>query len=251
MGAALARCDQRAVEKLQSEIEASGGLDKYQQASIQGQAAVRGGDSSKVLMEWLQKAYLGNEAHIPGHEKLRMLEVGSLRIDNACARSGWFKMERIDLHSQHPLIKEEDFMHRPVPTTQKIADEGFDVVSLSLVVNFVADAAGRGKMLERVSSFFRKINPEKREQTQILPALFLVLPAPCVTNSRYLDEERLEEIMKSLGYASARRKTSAKLVYYLWTYDRGDQSPQRSFKKEEIRPGASRNNFSITLRKGP
>lgn len=221
-----------------------GGLPGYQAASIQGQSTQRGGDTSKVLIEWLTGGGTGYSKLVMKGRPFRMLEVGSLRPDNACARSGLFEMERIDLHSQHPVIKEQNFMERPICAAGSLDYEGFDIVSLSLVLNFVGDPAERGGMLRRVASFLR---PNSRHEDSIFPSLFLVLPAPCVTNSRYLDEERLDAIMKNLGYKRAKRKLSAKLVYYLWKYEVGQASKSKVFNKHEIRPGASRNNFAIVL----
>lgn len=172
----------------------------------------------------------------------RMLEVGALRVDNAAARSGLFAfVERIDLHAQEKGILTQDFMQRPLPTSEQ--EEGFDVVSLSLVLNYVGDPAARGEMLRRVEGFLRQRRkpreteePEKPEErrysdeddnnderetdgSSMFPGLFLVLPAPCVTNSRYLDEERLEAMMRGLGYVRAKRKLSLKLVYYFWRWE--------------------------------
>lgn len=243
LASALAKGDAASIEALQNEIDSSGGLRRYQEASIQGQSVQRGGDSSKVLVEWLLESMPENAADRNG-KKLKMLEVGALRTDNACSRAGFLDVERIDLHSQHPDINEQDFMERPLPEVNTSGDQHFDVVSLSLVLNFVSDPAGRGEMLRRVTAFLR-CDPE--HSTGILPALFLVLPAPCVTNSRYLDEERLEAIMQNLGYTMAKRKMSAKLVYYLWRYNEAVGDCIKSFKKEELRSGKSRNNFAIVL----
>lgn len=238
-------------EKVQAQLEASGGLQKYQEASIQGQSSERGGDSSKVLMEWLSEFILEDKRHDSAElGRLRMLEVGALKVDNACSRSGIFDVTRIDLHSQHPNIQKQDFMQMPVPSPEMLEEDGFDLVSLSLVVNFVGDAFSRAEMLKRVSSFLRSSRETSKDEARSsFPALFLVLPAPCVTNSRYLDEDRLEGIMISLCYMKTRRKLGKKLVYYLWRYE-GNRTKEVqivSFKKQEIRPGASRNNFSIVL----
>lgn len=232
-------------QAVQAKIDASGGLPKYQEASIHGQSAQRGGDTSKVLMEWLTERAEDERVPVTIGGKLRMLEVGALRPDNACSRSGLFEMEMIDLHSQHPAIKEQNFMERPTCAAGDLDQEGFDIVSLSLVVNFVGDPAERGEMLRRVASFFR---PYADHEESLFPSLFLVLPASCVTNSRYLDEERLNAIMQSLRYIRAKRKLSSKMVYYLWKYDAGKVGGSTVFKKEEIRSGKSRNNFAIMLR---
>lgn len=180
-------------------------------------------------------------------EGWRMLEVGALRVDNAAARSGLFTtVERIDLHAQERGIFKQDFMERPFPAAPE--KEGFDLVSLSLVLNYVGDPAARGEMLRRVEGFLRKRrrkrsndgdDDEERENDEgmeqqndldrcswWLPGLFLVLPAPCVTNSRYLDEDRLEAMMRGLGYVRAKRKLSSKLIYYFWRWEGGEEGEE-------------------------
>lgn len=248
---ALARKDASAAASIEAQLCASGGLAKYQQASIQGQALERGGDASKVLVEWLSddRPSADPSRDVLTTRRLRMLEVGALRVDNACSRSGLFEMTRIDLHSQHPDIMTQDFMKRTIPSPTQVQSKGFDIVSLSLVVNYVGDAVGRGDMLKRVSSFLRSKLTDAKDVEGLLPALFLVLPAPCVLNSRYLDDDRLEEVMLRLGYRKARRKLSAKLVYYLWCYDEtlALERENKRFKKEQVRTGGSRNNFAIVL----
>ncbi|MCJ1363281.1 hypothetical protein MMC16_002388 [Acarospora aff. strigata] len=239
---------------IQAQIEKQGGLQAYQTASATGQRSERGGDSSKVLMEWLaslHKERLGDDERC----QLRMLEVGALKTDNACSRSPLFDVTRIDLHAQAPGILQQDFMQRPLPSFE---GEKFDVISLSLVLNYVPDAGGRGAMLERTCSFLRTQEPQGPKAAQPLidgffPSLFLVLPAPCVTNSRYLTEELLTAIMVSLGYTMLRRKMSAKLVYSLWRYQgreigrRHRVEGRKAFRKDEIRWGGKRNNFAIVL----
>ncbi len=245
LSAALSRGEIHEAQAIQAKINASGGLPKYQEASIHGQSAQRGGDTSKVLMEWLTQEEIDDEKLVQSATQLRMLEVGALRPDNACSRSGLFEMERIDLHSQHPVIREQNFMERPICAAEDLNHEGFDIVSLSLVVNFVGDPAERGEMLRRVESFLR---PCSGHQEGMFPSLFLVLPASCVTNSRYLDEARLDAIMESLRYKRAKRKLSSKLVYYLWKYEAGKAERSKTFNKQEIRSGKSRNNFAVVLR---
>lgn len=245
ISAALFRGNTSEAQALQEKIDGSGGLPRYQEASIQGQSAQRGGDTSKVLIEWMTEGEGEDKIAMKIVRHLRMLEVGALRPNNACSRSGLFEMERIDLHSQHSDIKEQDFMERPVCEAGDLDQEGFDIVSLSLVVNFVSNPIERGEMLRQVAKFLR---PYSGHKEGMFPGLFMVLPAPCVTNSRYLDEERLGEIMASLRYKRAKRKLSSKLVYYLWRFEAGKAGISRAFKKEEIKPGRLRNNFAIVLR---
>jgi len=248
---ALVAGDTAAALEISKQIEQHGGIKMYQQASLLGQAKDRGGDSSKVLIEWLQaiKPSLHAEGVVLGGMKqFRMLEIGSLSTSNACSKSGWFEIERIDLNSQAEGITQQDFMERPLP---KDSSEQFDIISLSLVLNYVPDAIGRGDMLERTLKFLR--NPSCDETSQALrasfPSLFLVLPVSCVTNSRYLDEPRLETIMQSLGYIKVYQKLSNKLAYYLWkATELVPKKRTESFKKIGVRPGKLRNNFAIVLK---
>lgn len=255
-----------------------------------GQSSERGGDSGRVLRAWVEESFScimrkekggdnGVSEGIESANKIRMLEVGALKVDNACSRSPHFDVERIDLQSQHPQIQKQDFMQRPLPST---TNERYDIVSLSLVLNYVGTSNGRGEMLRRVHKFLTqtrlptaknnntasdKVNKEvacpvleakTEDQGFSCPGLFLVLPAACVTNSRYIDERRLEEMMRHLGYVRIRRKMSKKLVYYFWRFvgegrgegvgeGSGSETGPRLFRKEEIRHGAKRNNFSIWL----
>jgi 25S rRNA (adenine2142-N1)-methyltransferase len=236
------------VEDLQKQIEELGGLKSYQQASIQGQSNDRGGDSSVVLMKWLEPTA---DVLSKAEPKLRLLEVGALSTSNACSKSGHFDVQRIDLNSQGDGILQQDFMERPLP---KSAAEQFDIISLSLVLNYVPDAPGRGEMLKRTCQFLdtrHRIDRDAAVQA-VFPALFLVLPAPCITNSRYMDEGHLGEIMGSLGYVLLQRKQTAKLVYYLWQLkslpsEARTKTKTRKFPKKEVNPGAGRNNFSVIV----
>lgn len=243
---ALAKGDEAAAAAVDAEITALGGIEKYQQASLQGQRNDRGGDSSRILMEWLEPITPHIATLKP--DRLRMLEVGALSITNECSRSGLFDLERIDLNSQGDGILQQDFMKRPLPESDS---ERFDIISLSLVLNFVPDALGRGNMLLRTLDFLKvHVACSSPELRQFFPSLFLVLPAPCVTNSRYMDEAHLESLMNAIGYEKTRTKLTQKLVYYLWTRLPEPVTETLSFKKTEIRAGRSRNNFSIVLR-GP
>ena len=279
--------------QIRKEIASLGGLKRYQDASLSGQRRDRGGDTGAVLVQWLCEAELGLEStqsktqtpkHVNTTEKnvpagkgdgLRMLDVGALSIDGACARSGRFRkdgtidggIDRIDLNSRNPRIRQVDFMEMGPPATEaeekeagypssdNSQGEGYDIVALSLVLNFVSDPAARGEMLKHVALFLRRgrrpgeSSPQESRFDGLLPGLFLVLPAPCVENSRYLDETRMVGIMRALGYTLVRRKASAKLLCYLWRYDSRDFASDSvdAFKKHEVRKGKDRNNFAIVL----
>lgn len=225
---------------LRMQIEKQGGLQSYQEASLQGQSKDRGGDTSTVLLDWLQSRLKQSD------RKLHMLEIGALSTSNACSRSSSFQVTRIDLNSQSRGIEQQDFMARPLPLSD---EQKFDIISLSLVVNYVPDVRERGEMLKRTRQFLlsnAKAIAGPATDPPYFPSLFLVLPAPCVTNSRYMDETRLEEIMTSLGFAMVERKLSSKLVYYLWVLKDVLRSSQQ-YPKSEVNPGKARNNFCIIL----
>ena len=242
---ALRSGNESAAAAASAEIAALGGLDRYQQASLLGQSKVRGGDSSAVLLEWLAPFFSTMEKDSSSN-RIKMLEVGALSTANACSTSGHFDNVRIDLNSQEPGILKQDFMERPLPAG---ASERFDIISLSLVLNFVPDPVGRGDMLRRTTQFLRRPLRTSPDGEEPFPSLFLVLPRSCVLNSRYCTEERLEQIMSSLGYSKVESKTTQKLVYYLWVL--GPPAPsaqQEEFPKKELNPGPARNNFAIVLK---
>jgi 25S rRNA (adenine2142-N1)-methyltransferase len=240
---ALADGNQAKVAALTAEIEAQGGIQRYQKASLLGQSNDRGGDSSKILMDWLRPFQSDLKEGAAAGKPLRMLEVGALSMMNACSRSQYFEIERIDLNSQAEGIKQQDFMERPLPTNMS---ERFDIISLSLVLNYVPDPAVRGQMLMRTTDFLKRDGLSGRI-AESCPCLFLVLPAPCVLNSRYMDEPRLDAIMTNLGFSLLEKKVSRKLVYYLWRLV-GIPEARLAFKKEELRSGKARNNFAVVLK---
>jgi 25S rRNA (adenine2142-N1)-methyltransferase len=252
--------DASLAEELAREIVDNGGLAQYQEASKLGQSVQRGGDTSRHLLDFL--APVRDELklkpqEVGGYRKLRMLDVGALSTDTAASRSGFFEIERIDLNSQEKDILQQDFMQRPLPRNNK---QRFDIVCLSLVVNYVPDAKGRGDMLKRVSRFLlraagnmvaeeneHKMKLERKQDlSSMFPALWLVLPAPCVTNSRYMTSSRLVGIMNSLGYVQLATKTSAKLAYFLFRWT-GREHEDKTCAKVEVNPGKARNNFVILV----
>ncbi|WQF75850.1 Putative S-adenosylmethionine-dependent methyltransferase Bmt2 [Colletotrichum destructivum] len=249
---ALARNDQREAAAIAEEISALGGLEGYQQASLQGQRVDRGGDSSRVLLDWFRSAniqpsdFTSNLTGKSGtHRRLRMLEVGALSTGNACSKSGFFDMELIDLNSQQAGILQQDFMERPLP---KDDSEKFDIISLSLVLNYVPDHSLRGQMLLRTLSFLRQSEDGLSESARALfPSLFIVLPRSCVSNSRYFSQDRLVEIMTLLGYIQLEGKVTNKLAYSFWKRLNAPCSPLPTVAKKELNPGLNRNNFTITL----
>ncbi|KAJ8118271.1 hypothetical protein OPT61_g710 [Boeremia exigua] len=233
--------DSNQAVRLRAEIEKNGGIALYQAASKQGQANDRGGDSSKVLVEWLVQL---DVIHRQGQGKtsadqapLRCLEVGALSTSNEISKfPKAIEMTRIDLNSQGAGIEKQDLMERPLPRSDQ---ERFDIFSLSLVLNYVPDAPGRGAMLQRIPNFLRTTGSNS------LPLLFFVLPLPCIDNSRYIDEPRLMEVMTSLGFVLAKKKLTAKLCYYLFRWV--GPVVRARFDKKQVRDGPGMNNFAVVM----
>ncbi|KAH8725192.1 putative methyltransferase-domain-containing protein [Phaeosphaeriaceae sp. PMI808] len=245
--AALNQGDSDAAKEIAIAIEENGGIQTYQAASKQGQAKDRGGDSSKVLVDWLQQLQIINTQTRDRDRvecaKLKCLEVGALAINNAISRyPSLVHMTRIDLNSQGPGIEKQDFMERPLPVND--ADR-FDIISLSLVLNYVPDAIGRGEMLKRIPRFLRLPTEQANTRTTNMPALFLVLPLPCVDNSRYLDEAMLLHIMTSLGFTKEYHKNTSKLCYYFFSWS--GQVERKKVDKKKLRDGPAMNNFCVVL----
>ena len=75
----------------------------------------------------------------------------------------------------------------------------YDVVVLSLVVNFVGDPRRRALMVREAARLARG------------GLLFLVLPSACVNNSRYCDKDTVRAIMAAAGAAVVEERESSKL----------------------------------------
>ena len=217
---------------IDAEIKQRGGIEAYQSASTQGQASKRGGDSSKKLVEWLKL-----DLYKLKLQNVNALEIGCLSPYNAISTSSIFDdVVRIDLNSQNSLILEQNFMDRPLPQKES---EKFNLISCSLVINFVPSPKERGEMLLRITKFLKK-------PKHAMSALFLVLPLPCVSNSRYFDNEKLIEIMTALGFTQTFSYEGNKVVYWLFDWN-GKVNLKKKIPKKELHSGSNRNNFCITL----
>lgn len=69
-----------------------------------------------------------------------MLEVGALKPDNFSTCATWIDPTPLDLRSRHPSIIEQDFLQLDVTENRS----KWDILSLSLVLNFVPEPKGRG-----------------------------------------------------------------------------------------------------------
>lgn len=214
--------------RVEAEIEHRGGLHVYQLASTVGQDSKRGGDSLRKLLQWF------NEMKVSAKDTL---EIGSLSPDNAILNKVFGTVTRIDLNSQNPKILQQDFMERPLPLNDS---ERFDLISCSLVLNFVPSALRRGEMLVRMTHFLRE--PDSSSSR-----VFLVLPLPCVSNSRYFDGTLMDKVVTSLGFEILKYHEAKKVAYWLLEW-RGSAAMRRiRTSKKELKGGANRNNFFIDM----
>jgi 25S rRNA (adenine2142-N1)-methyltransferase len=82
--------------------------------------------------------------------------------------------------------------------------------------------------------------------------LFIVLPLPCVTNSRYTTVESFNTLVADVGFElmHERWKPNGKVAYWLWRW-REHPAPARDLRrwnKKTLRnDGKTRNNFAILL----
>ncbi|KAJ3322237.1 hypothetical protein HDV06_003297 [Boothiomyces sp. JEL0866] len=216
--------DADTIEKINKEIYELGGLDTYQRASLKGGNMDKGwGSAGKWLVDKLKQLAL-----VRPH--MKMLDVGAISGE-VYVKYNFLKVTSIDLNSQSPSVTKQDFFLRPIP--QSVEDK-FDIVCLSLVINFVPEAIDRGRMLKLVSQHLLEHG-----------LFYLVLPLPCVVNSRYCTNDHLKKIIYSLGYSLIVEHHSKKLAYYLFKLE--GEVKEEAFKKVEIAPGPARNNFCITM----
>ncbi|KAJ2887530.1 25S rRNA (adenine2142-N1)-methyltransferase [Coemansia asiatica] len=254
----------REIDRVSREMAEMGGLDWYQKASLLGQCKQRGGDTSRWLVPKLRE--LGVDKRQAG-PRLRLLDVGALSCMNYAKERKWIDVTPIDLNSQEPGVHQQDFLDIVIgsesaqskagynqQTDEELDDKvdlfntPFDVVCLSLVVNFIGDPSRRGDMLKQAACVLANDG-----------LLFLVLPLSCVCNSRYLDDDRLQQINQHLGFTELYKHHTAKLAHYLYRLDKGKyrdgtsnskvtakgSAPQ--FKKRLLFSEPGRNNFSIVV----
>lgn len=177
----------------------------------------------------------------------------------------------IDLNPQGKNVQKYDFFDFPLPGPD---DKLYDVLGLSLVLNFVGDLRKRGEFkptsirlppscanlprptrLRPVPAAHPSVHPPtphsaemiRRTHAFLKPTglLYIVLPLPCLTNSRYLNHDRWTAILATLGFAPVRQHDSAKLTF--WLLKRTHAPDGKVWKREEVRGGVHRNNFTIVV----
>ncbi|KAG5718665.1 UPF0657 nucleolar protein [Termitomyces sp. T112] len=219
-----------ALAAVEDEITQLGGLETYQRMSAIGQGTDRGGGSEKILIKWLKDFGLHKNCAC----KLCLLEVGALKPDNYSTCATWIDPTPLDLRSRHPSIIEQDFLQLDVTAHRN----KWDILSLSLVLNFVPEPKDRGRMLLIAHDI-------------LIPNghLFLALPFACVNNSRYLDLRNLESLLAAIGFTKVKEKWKEGRKMAYWLFQKAEPSglsPEIFGKKSVLRQG-NRNNFCILL----
>lgn len=235
-------------DQIQSGLDSLGGLAQYQAWSLTGSAKAGQTPTSKWCMEALNTVY----QHDRNQPKFRVLDVGAI-TGTAYNKYRWVDATSIDLHPQGENVQKYSFFDFPVPTKD---EEKFNMVALSLVINFVGDVRKRGEMLRHVHKYL--------PTAEGVPGFcFLVLPLSCLTNSRYVNQSHLRAILSSLGFDVLKQSDSAKLSRWLlqakplaerMAAAEASENPAASadwdgtaFKKRDINPGTNRNNFAIVV----
>lgn len=79
--------------------------------------------------------------------------------------------------------------------------------------------------------------------------MYLVLPLPCVKNSRYMTNDHLIDILQQTGYNILKTHYSTKLAFYLCQKNLNINRKKlaKKFPKQIIEDGPGKNNFTIVL----
>ncbi|XP_068708960.1 uncharacterized protein [Montipora foliosa] len=210
------------IAALKAKREKIGGINAYQQASKLGEAHHGSFNSAK----WVVKQLKAFNVRPAAEKQLKMLDVGALD-NNYQKQSKWIQCTPIDLNPQNSQVIRADLL------TLKDTKE-YDVIVLSLVVNFEADIRKRGEMLRKCQELIVHEG-----------YLFIVLPLACLENSRYLNEDQFVSMLGSLGFEVCFGHNSRKLCFYM--FRKTNQPSAKSFPKRVLRKGGNHNNFAIVL----
>lgn len=205
---------------------ALGGLEAYQDVSLSGTAAQRGGQHAA---KWLVQAIHGRELQTP----INLLDVGAIDGVAYSKYHRWIKCTSIDLCPRSENVQRCDFIEDfQIPAKDNL----FDVVALSLVLNFVGSLSHRAQMISKAHACLKPSG-----------ILFLVLPRACLDNSRYMDHDRLGGIFSTLGFPTVlTQHDSAKLSFWLFQSS-SEPSDGKKWPRTQVRSGSSRNNFVIIV----
>jgi 25S rRNA (adenine2142-N1)-methyltransferase len=244
---AAAKAEEEA--RLRDRLAGLGGIHAYQQASLGG--LTLGFNSAHWVLEQLvarkselltkTKTRKKTMTETETKQGLALLDVGAIKNNYPvkelrCLAPVQVKPTSIDLNPQHEDVVKADFFDY----AQQCLAQGrqFDVVVLSLCINFEGDPAKRGEMIRLAS----KLLPDDG-------LCFLLLPAPCLENSRYLDLDLLVKILTVVGLEiDGEHKMSDKLFFAVLRKRSGLTQPHETVKRTQCRGGKSRNNFCIIVK---
>lgn len=226
--------DKNERRKIQSQIDDL--LVKYQQESLNGETI--GFDSSVFVLQHLHLLDFAGERYstVTGGRTLSLLDVGAIKNrytpENANMAGLNLNVTCIDLNESNDKdhVVRADFFDYCAT-----GERTFDIIVLSLVINFDGDKARRGEMLRLCGA---ALNPNG--------LAFIVLPLACIDNARYLDEELFTAICLACGLAIFKQRRTAKL--FMCVCRKVASEPVRkTFKKRKVHDGVNCNNFCIEL----
>ena len=217
------------IATLEAKKEKLGGISAYQKASRLGEVRHGSFNSAKWVVKQMRgfnvRDLKANKTKVED-EKLKLLDVGALD-NNYKKYSNWIQCTPIDLNPQSNEVLKADFLTLD-------GKKEYDVVVMSLVVNFEGDIRRRGDMLRKC-----------QELIVDKGYLFFVLPLPCLNNSRYLNGELFISMMESLGFDVCAQHSSKKLSFFM--FKKSHRVQAKSFPKKVLRKGGNHNNFAIVL----
>lgn len=194
-------------------------LDKYQKASVKAESI-----GQFACGKWLKSNLDKSDKSM----KLSILDVGNLTGRNYSEK--YFNPTYIDLNPQQPNIQKQDLL-----TFNSLTR--FNIVCLSLVINFSPVPSIRGEMILSA-----------KRNLELNGRLFIVLPLPCIMNSRYLTHEYFIEMMLSVGFKYKNHLFTNKLALYLFENTSDTIENGKFSKKALLRDKGGCNNFAIVFK---
>ena len=269
--------DEEKQEKIKDEMKEIGGIEAYQTASRLGTKTTRGTHGRFASHNWVTRTLIslgivgGSGGRGNGKKRARLLDVGSLHnfYEDDPKLRRLFKSVAIDLNAQDSTVEEHDMMEFE-------SVKCFDVVVLSLVMNFEGNARKRGRMLIKARDL----------SVPGSGVVCVILPRACFENSRYMTHELFREMVETVGMEVMKMNQTNRLSLYVLR-NKGEKKigqgptplpfsspsppsspteedgqtptprPRRGgerkeerkdrFPKKVVSPGPNRNNFTIIL----
>lgn len=213
------------LQAIDEKEEQLGGITVYQFLSKNAESRHGNFNSSRWVLDMIKT----HNIMATDGRALQLLDVGALDF-NYKGSEKIVQCTYIDLNPQKPGILQADFLSFKEPEL-----EIYDIVVLSLVINFAGDINTRGEMLRAAYRLCKTGG-----------YVAVVLPLACLQNSRYMTQGHMEDIMASLGFDLIHSKNSRKLSFKF--YQKSGRTPlKRKFPKKIIKKGKTLNNFSIVL----